>query len=195
MTRDKSSDAIQNYQRAIQIDPTFFRAHNNLGEVLTEQGRVDEAIHHLQAAVGIKPDDSISHRNLGQALQQKGLSDQALIHLFQSYYLRKEYLAAAQLCAETFAADPKLADDVQAGHRYRAARAAAAVGSGADNAAVDEPDRAAGASRPAIGYALTSLPGRNGSKARCLPIALTYRRRWPDGKRNPIWPACATRIY
>ncbi len=137
-------DAIQHYQRAVQIDPRLFQAHCNLGRLLTDQERLDEAIHHLQVAVSIEPGDNLSHRHLGRALQQKGLPDKALAHLFQSHYLKKEYLAAARLCADTFTADPKLADDLDAGHRHRAARAAAVAGcgGGADSAGLDEAERA-----------------------------------------------------
>jgi serine/threonine-protein kinase len=137
-------DAIKHYQKAVKLDPRFFQAHSNLGRLLTEQGLLDEAIHHLQVAVTIEPGDNLSHKNLGRALQRKGLPDKALLHLFQSHYLKKEYLAAARLCADTFTADPKSADDLQAGHRYGAARAAALAGcgGGVDGAGLGEQERA-----------------------------------------------------
>jgi serine/threonine-protein kinase len=52
--------------------------------------------------------------------------------------------AAARLYADAFAADATLADDLQFSHRYKAARAAALVGSarGEDVAGVGEPERA-----------------------------------------------------
>jgi serine/threonine-protein kinase len=54
------------------------------------------------------------------------------------------YLNAARLCADAFAADPKLADDLKAGRRYRAAcyAALAAAGEGNDAAQLDEKERA-----------------------------------------------------
>lgn len=136
-------DAIEHYRKAVQLNPKFFQAHSNLGRLFTEQGRLDEAICHLQVAVTIEPGDNVSHKNLGRALQKKGLPDKALPHLFQAHYLKKEYLAAARLCADTFTTDPKLADDLQAGHRYRAIRAAALAGcgGGAAGAAVGEAER------------------------------------------------------
>jgi serine/threonine-protein kinase len=53
-------------------------------------------------------------------------------------------LALARLYADAFAADPSLAEDHQSGRRFRAARAAALVGSacGEDVAGVGEPERA-----------------------------------------------------
>jgi len=140
----QDDDAIKHYQESVRLDPSLFQAHNNLGKLLTKQGRLDEAIQHLQAAVTIEPGDNLSHKNLGVALQQKGHLDQALVHLFQSYYLKKEYVAAAKLCTETFTAAPKLADDIQAGHRFRAAKAAAIAGcgGGADGVELGEAERA-----------------------------------------------------
>jgi serine/threonine-protein kinase len=43
---------------------------------------------------------------------------------------KQQYAAAARLYAAAFAADPKLAEDLRAGHRYNAACAAALAGCG-----------------------------------------------------------------
>src|SRR5262249_60579522 len=54
------------------------------------------------------------------------------------------HATTARLYAAAFTADPKLADDLQAGHRYRAARAAApaAPGQGKDAEPLDDRERA-----------------------------------------------------
>jgi serine/threonine-protein kinase len=52
----------------------------------------------------------------------------ALAHLCQVY--RQRYAAAVRYYAEAFDAQPALAEKVQAGHRYNAARAAALAGCG-----------------------------------------------------------------
>src|SRR5262249_8905156 len=56
---------------------------------------------------------------------------------------KKLHAAAARLCAEAFQARPELAEDLQQGHRYEAACAAALAdgGQGADAAQLDEPSR------------------------------------------------------
>jgi hypothetical protein len=58
--------------------------------------------------------------------------------------LTKRYAAAARFCADAFAADPKLADDMKAAHRYTAAccAALAAAGRGAEGPRPDAPERA-----------------------------------------------------
>ena len=58
--------------------------------------------------------------------------------------LKAEYSASARLYAEAFKADPKLADDLAAAHRYNAACSAALAGcgQGKDDPAPDEAGRA-----------------------------------------------------
>jgi serine/threonine-protein kinase len=55
----------------------------------------------------------------------------------------KRYAAAARFFADAFAADPKSADDLRAGHRYNAAcyAARAAAGQGTDAPKPDDPKR------------------------------------------------------
>jgi hypothetical protein len=57
---------------------------------------------------------------------------------------KARYAVAARLYADAFAADPKLADDLEAAHRYSAAASAALAGSGQgkDDPAPDEAGRA-----------------------------------------------------
>src|SRR5262249_55594897 len=56
---------------------------------------------------------------------------------------KKLHAAAARLSADAFAADPKLADDLKAGHRYNAACSAAlaAAGQGEDAGKLDDKER------------------------------------------------------
>ena len=57
---------------------------------------------------------------------------------------KRMYAAAARFSADAFAADPKLADDLNAAHRYKAAGSAAlaATGQGEDAARLDDKERA-----------------------------------------------------
>src|SRR5262249_14918656 len=56
---------------------------------------------------------------------------------------KRLYAAAARLYAEAFAADPKLAADLQQQHRYSAARSAALAAAGQADDAKQLPDKAA----------------------------------------------------
>jgi tetratricopeptide (TPR) repeat protein len=69
---------MEHYQKALEIQPQYAEAHNNLGNVLRQKGRVDEAIIQYQKAVEIEPDFAMAHYNLGMVLAQKGLADEAI---------------------------------------------------------------------------------------------------------------------
>jgi tetratricopeptide (TPR) repeat protein len=56
-------------------------AHNNLGTLLLQKGRVDDAIAHFQKALAIQPHAADVHSNLGGALLGQGRVDEAIAHL------------------------------------------------------------------------------------------------------------------
>ena len=53
-------------------NPGAWLAHNNLGIVLRQQGRVQEAIDHYNEALQSIPTYALAHNNLGVALKQMG---------------------------------------------------------------------------------------------------------------------------
>lgn len=61
-------------------NPNAWPAHNNLGAIRAEQGRLDAAIKHFEAGVRLKPDNYKAHINLGRALAEQGKFDQAEQH-------------------------------------------------------------------------------------------------------------------
>ena len=52
--------------------------HNNLGNILASQGKLDEAIDHLNQAVQLKPNNVDALYNLGRALYSQGKIDEAV---------------------------------------------------------------------------------------------------------------------
>ena len=96
--------------------------------------------------------------------------------------------ATAGLYAAAFAADPKLAEDLAAGHRFNAARAAAVAGCGGRGGrrprSASRSGRAGG-SRPAPGCGWTSPPGRNGWRPPTGRIAPKCRRCWALSREEP----------
>jgi tetratricopeptide (TPR) repeat protein len=61
-------EAIVHYQKALQINPDYAEAHNNLGNAFRQMGRMDEAIVHYQKALQIKPDNAEVQNNLARVL-------------------------------------------------------------------------------------------------------------------------------
>ena len=74
----ETDEAIRYYTAALALRPDGVAAHNNLGNVLRDKGRIDEAIAELRKAVALEPDDAKAHNNLGAALHDKGRIDDAV---------------------------------------------------------------------------------------------------------------------
>ena len=84
----RSDDAIKSFNQTLRLDPSHFKAHNNLGVIFVELGQTEQAIHHWQMAVKINPDDLLSHYNLGDAFAKKGQLTQAVEHYNQVLRIR-----------------------------------------------------------------------------------------------------------
>src|SRR5438128_6520947 len=66
----KLAEAIEHYQRALQMRPDYADAHTNLGNALAQQGKLSEAVEHYGQALKIKPDFGQAISNLGSALDR-----------------------------------------------------------------------------------------------------------------------------
>jgi protein O-mannosyl-transferase len=70
--RRRLAEAVEYFQRALQLRPDYFEAETNLGLVLVQLGHPREAVPHLQAAVHLRPGAYVTHNNLGIALASTG---------------------------------------------------------------------------------------------------------------------------
>jgi len=66
------------FRRPCASPPAFADAHNNLGNMLLQKGRLDEAMAHFQKALESLPDFADARSNLGAALLQKGQPEEAV---------------------------------------------------------------------------------------------------------------------
>jgi len=69
---------IEEYRKALAIDPHSARAHNMLGEALQRRGDSAAAIQQYQAALELEPDNSDVHYNLGESWRQQGRLAEAI---------------------------------------------------------------------------------------------------------------------
>ncbi len=79
--------AIQSFTRAVELDPQYAEAHNNLGVYLLQAGNVPQAIEHLRAAAALAPSWSKAHLNLGDALRAMHSYDEATTELGRAQQL------------------------------------------------------------------------------------------------------------
>jgi tetratricopeptide (TPR) repeat protein len=155
--------ASASYKKAIELKPNFAEAHCNLGHALSRQGCFAESLAAFQRGheLGSKrrgwPYPSAEWVRRAERMaaleaklsaflkgefQPKDASQRlGLIGVCQA---KKLHHAGARLSLDIFAADPKLADHLQAGHRYNAAclAALAASGQGEDAAKLDDSQKA-----------------------------------------------------
>ena len=75
-------------------------AHDNLGSVLYQRGKIDEALAHYEKALEIRSHEhtsrydfvlALTHANMGAALWQKGLLDDAISHYQKAIELQPNY--------------------------------------------------------------------------------------------------------
>lgn len=74
----KLQKAIRHLEKALEIDPGFFQAHNNLGAIYLRLSRPAEARQSLERALEIRPDDPMALRNLSYLQLSAGQFDQAV---------------------------------------------------------------------------------------------------------------------
>jgi Tfp pilus assembly protein PilF len=76
--QDVFANEFSLWSDTLQVSPRSMIAHNNLGNVFAQRGRVDEAMVQYQEALAINPAYAVTHYNLGVAFMQKGRVDEAI---------------------------------------------------------------------------------------------------------------------
>ena len=70
--RELFDEAINCYERMLEIDPKLAATHNALGWLLQESGRLDESANHLNKTLFLRPDFAIAQVNLGGIHEKRG---------------------------------------------------------------------------------------------------------------------------
>ncbi|HEX7488202.1 MAG TPA: tetratricopeptide repeat protein, partial [Anaeromyxobacteraceae bacterium] len=71
----------RDFQRAVQVLPSFARAWNNLGLAASRLGHQDEAVRHYRTAIARDAKLAAPHNNLGSLLLSAGEFEAALTEL------------------------------------------------------------------------------------------------------------------
>jgi tetratricopeptide (TPR) repeat protein len=147
---DRDDEAIEVCTKGIALKPDLAPLHFNLGVALRGQGRFEEA----KAALQRGHDLGLKHRDPGYQVDQmvrdaadvvreterqieldkqlpavlrgeRTVSAREKLEMADVCKCKKQYATMARFYSEALAAEPALADDLQAAHRYNAACAAA----------------------------------------------------------------------
>ena len=84
--------AIDQWEKAIKIDPKFVDGLNNLGNALSRIGKFDEAINYLNKALNLRPDFFETYYTLSEIFYQKGIYDKSLKNINEALNLKPEDL-------------------------------------------------------------------------------------------------------
>jgi spermidine synthase len=90
----RSDEAMEEYRRALGLNPELARAHHNLGSELANRGRLQAAIPHFREAVRHAPAWAPARHKLGRALNLSGDTARALEELAEAVRLDPEHAEA-----------------------------------------------------------------------------------------------------
>jgi spermidine synthase len=89
-----TSKAISYFTEVLRINPKYTKAHNELGIVLSKQGRLDEAISHFSEVLRINSGNAEAHYNLGLVLANQGRMTEAISHFSKALRINPKYTEA-----------------------------------------------------------------------------------------------------
>ncbi|MGO9527950.1 MAG: tetratricopeptide repeat protein [Verrucomicrobiia bacterium] len=92
--RGQAAQAIDEYQKALEIKPDFLEARFNLANALASLGRSAEAIEQYQKAFEINPDNANAHNSLGTVLLQQGRTADAIEQYQQALRIKPDFAQA-----------------------------------------------------------------------------------------------------
>ena len=111
----KNEAAVELISKAIGVNPTG-PMHCSLGNVLKDQGKLDEAVDTYRKALAFKPDYAEAHYNLGTALQAQGRLDEAVQSYYKALSFKPGFAEAHSNLGNALRAQGKL-DEAVAGYR------------------------------------------------------------------------------
>jgi tetratricopeptide (TPR) repeat protein len=88
--KDQFEEAINQYQEAIRLNPSYADAYYTLGSALLKKGQTDAAISQFQEVIRLKPDDANAYNSLGTARLKKGQIDEAISQFQDAIRLKSD---------------------------------------------------------------------------------------------------------
>jgi tetratricopeptide (TPR) repeat protein len=106
----RTEEAIQSFKQALQRQPGYVAAWNNLGTVLNKTGRLDEAINDYEQALQLDPEKPETHKYIGEVLDKTGQTDAAVRHYQTALRLNPAYAEAHNNLGVDFARQGRFAE-------------------------------------------------------------------------------------
>ena len=78
LNQGKSAQAIDEFLKALELDPKNTASRFNLAAIYEREGRLDEAVYHYEKIVNVEPRNPTAHNNLGVLYDRKDLSAEAI---------------------------------------------------------------------------------------------------------------------
>lgn len=76
----KLEKAVENFKKAIEINPGYIEAYNNLGATLGTLNQLDSSIYFIEKALELNPSHAESHRNRGILYLRENKNTEACFH-------------------------------------------------------------------------------------------------------------------
>jgi tetratricopeptide (TPR) repeat protein/serine/threonine protein kinase len=202
--KSRFEEAIAAFRKAIEARPDHAEAYCDIGDLQRRVGHFAESLaafrrgHELgskrahwryPSAAWVRHAEHLvsleEHVGKFRKGEYKPKENKERLELIAICQVKRFYLTAATLYVDAFAAAKNLADDLQAGHRYNAARAAtlAGTGQGQDLGQVKEEERAR-CRKQALGWLLADLAASKKQLQQGRPENLTLVQKrlqsWQD---------------
>ena len=112
----KNEVAVELIGKAIGVNPTG-SMYCSLGNVLKDQGKLDEAVDSYHKALAVKPDYAEAHYNLGTALQAQGKLDEAVVSYRRALSFKPGFAEAHSNLGNALHAFGRLREAVESYHK------------------------------------------------------------------------------
>ena len=110
----KLEEAIEAYNKALDIKPDYAEAYYNMGIALKDQGKLEEAIEAYNKALAIKPDYAEACSNMGIVLKEQGKLEEAIEAYNKALVIKPDYAEACSNMGIVLKDQGKLEEAIEA---------------------------------------------------------------------------------